>query len=172
MKINLKYVVMQIFYVVTIAFLLFLLIQACQLLFPSITSSKNFQSSDAISIANTYIVYSTLIIVAMAFFLTIGGVIFTKWFSRQEAEIFKQNIDKVINHINNDPDIREAMLARIFEDRTLSLKINDKLDARLASMKNEIIEAVKPATSTEKHATHNNTETKQGWEKNIESGKK
>jgi hypothetical protein len=48
-------------------------------------SSTNLASgADAVSIANTYIVYSTLMIAAVAVFLTMAGLIFTQHFAMEK----------------------------------------------------------------------------------------
>ena len=54
---------------------------------------------DAISIANTYIVYSTLMIAAVAVFLTMAGLIFTQHFAmekeRHVADAFAALVDQM-----------------------------------------------------------------------------
>jgi hypothetical protein len=48
------------------------------------SSTSLASGADAISIANTYIVYSTLMIAAVAVFLTMAGLIFTQHFAMEK----------------------------------------------------------------------------------------
>jgi hypothetical protein len=63
------------------------------------SSTSLASDADAISIANTYIVYSTLMIAAVAVFLTMAGLIFTQHFAmekeRHVADAFAASVSEM-----------------------------------------------------------------------------
>lgn len=75
------------------------------------TNIYKVASTDAVSIANTYIVYTTFVIAAVAAVLTIAGLIFTQHFS-VEKEAHLANAFEALSDLVHDGEGRAVALGQ------------------------------------------------------------
>jgi len=117
---------------------------------------KDIQTStppaDTIAIANTYIVYVTFIVVIGTVGLTLAGLYFQKSIAKREGEILNENLEKIIKALEtNEQGFRDNFVEQLLESKNIKPLIQEKLDNRVALLKNELelqsssIEATKKA---------------------------
>ncbi|AYR25793.1 hypothetical protein RC54_19110 [Herbaspirillum rubrisubalbicans] len=88
--------------------------------------------SDAISIANTYIVFTTIIFVAITVFLAVAGLWFTQQFATsKETQIHHLILDIQAKLKENKDDFGVKMVNAAFENPDVSRHIQTKLEEKL-----------------------------------------
>lgn len=117
--------------------------------------------SDAVAIANTYIVFTTIIFVGVTVVLAIAGYVFTQQFSAskeaQELSVMtelKERIksDEVIGIALADALIQNVEVQRHLENRLLE-KIDEVIKSRLADVESSASQAVREAEAVRKIAS-------------------
>jgi len=102
-------------------------------------SRASATGADAISIANTYIVYSTLMIAAVAVFLTVAGLIFTQHFAiekeRHVADAFAALVAEMARTNGCAVEVvkevmKNAEVVQHFEDQVKG-KLNEVMRAQI-----------------------------------------
>ena len=97
-------------------------------------------ASDAVAIANTYIVFTTIIFVGFTVVLGVAGYFFTQQFSTtketEQLEVFKQLKEKLrgdeqtgidlLNSLLDNPDVKVHIV------EILQAKVDELIDSRLA----------------------------------------
>jgi hypothetical protein len=105
------------------------------------------QGSDAIAIANTYIVFTTIIFVGVTVILAIAGYIFTQKLSEsqeaQEIRIVENLIKDVRKNEQLGIKLIEAILANGDVQRMLDGHIRSKLEESLSMIKDDEIATAK-----------------------------
>lgn len=98
-------------------------------------------SSDAISIANTYIVYTTFVIAAVALLLTIAGLIFTQHFAVEKESHIAHAFSCVLDVVRTNDEKAVILVQQAMENprvveyvsEALQAKISQEVDALKAS---------------------------------------
>lgn len=109
--------------------------------------------SNAVSIANTYIVFTTVIFIGVTVVLAIAGYVFTQQFSASKQSLETQLLDGLKEKVKSDEHIGIALANAFLDnpdvkrhlDQTLVSKIIDLLQARLADSKDVAMQATKEA---------------------------
>src|SRR5260364_75889 len=73
-------------------------------------------SADVMSTANTYIVYSALIVTAVAAFMTIAGLIFTQHFSMEKERNLSRAYDTLIEELKIENEKAEKIMKEIMKN--------------------------------------------------------
>ena len=73
---------------------------------------------DAISIANTYIVFISIIFILFTIAVTIGGYIFAKIFSTEKIKEIHQNIVIISNQLKTNVETRELFIDELLKDES------------------------------------------------------
>src|SRR5260363_177175 len=73
-------------------------------------------SADVMSTANTYIVYSALIVTAVAAFMTIAGLIFTQHFSMEKEGNLSRAYDTLIEELKIENEKAEKIMKEIIKN--------------------------------------------------------
>jgi predicted PurR-regulated permease PerM len=115
------------------------------------TSTVPPSSSDAIAIANTYIVFTTIIFVGVTVILAIAGYIFTQKISEsqetQETRIVEHLIKDVQKNEQLGTKLIQAILANGDVQRLLDGHIRSKVEESLQSISADEVGSVKRSTS-------------------------
>ena len=91
--------------------------------------------SDAISIANTYIVFTTIIFVGITAIITVVGYRFAQQFAASKDAQETQIFDDLRTHLKDDEEIGLRILKNLLENRDVKSHLMDVLDAKV----NELI---------------------------------
>lgn len=108
---------------------------------------------DPISVANSFMVYITIIFAITALLFTLGGIWFQWKISERESIVLSDNMDKILATINEDEKIQSKIIDKIVSNKKImeslltkfgesSKTINDKFDKierNTTTLKNEII---------------------------------
>jgi len=86
----------------------------------------NISNSDAISIANTYIVFISIIFILFTIAITIGGYIFSKIFSIEKKREIHQNIVIISNQLKHDKETRDVFIDELLNNSAIIDKITEK----------------------------------------------
>lgn len=109
--------------------------------------------SDAVSIANTYIVFTTTIFVGVTVILAIAGYVFTQQFSASKHSQENQLLDELKEKVKSDEHVGIALANAILDNpdvkrhlnETLLSKVDELLQARLGDSKAVASQAKKEA---------------------------
>ena len=90
------------------------------------------EATDAVSIANTYIVYTTFVIAAVGAFLAIAGMIFTQHLSIEKNAHVENAFKILLVHLNTDEEKAVKFAMELMKNpevvQSVSEAINGKLD--------------------------------------------
>ncbi len=96
-------------------------------------------AADAVSIANTYIVYTTFVIAAVALLLTIAGLIFTQNFAVEKESHIAHAFSSVLEIVRTDDEKAVLLVQQAMENprvvEYVSEALSDKISEELASWK-------------------------------------
>ncbi|MFY4757622.1 hypothetical protein ACOTVZ_06075 [Aliarcobacter butzleri] len=109
---------------------------------------------DALTVANNFMVFITIIIAITTILLTVFGVLFTKWYSRERNKIIKDNMEEVINSIIEDSELKKYLISSILDNHLVKKDLEKLLiefsssqradmKADFKSYKNELREYMK-----------------------------
>jgi hypothetical protein len=94
-------------------------------------------AADAVSIANTYIVYTTFVIAAVAALLGIAGLIFTEHFSMEKDAHIENAFKALLMELNTDEDKAVKFVKELMKNpevvQSVSDSVNGKLDEIVAA---------------------------------------
>lgn len=107
---------------------------------------------DPISVANSFMVYITIIFAITALLFTLGGIWFQWKISERESIILSDNMDKILATINEDEKIQSKIIDKIVSNKKImeslltkfsesSKTINekfDKMEENTIALKNKI----------------------------------
>ncbi|HDS1125029.1 TPA: hypothetical protein ACKQBZ_003322 [Stenotrophomonas maltophilia] len=100
----------------------------------SITSS-----GDAISVANTYIVFTTIIFVGLTIVITVAGIVFAHQFSATKDIQLADLADQLKNRLEtNEKDCSIAFMTAALQNPDTQQFINNKLKEKAAEIMNEM----------------------------------
>jgi hypothetical protein len=94
-------------------------------------------ASDAVSIANTYIVFTTIIFVGVTVILAVAGYVFTQQFSATKGAQESEALNELKEKIKNDESIGIALANSILENSD----VKRHLESLLKNKFQELIEA-------------------------------
>lgn len=104
-----------------------------------INSSAVSNPSDAVSIANTYIVFTTLIFVGVTVILAVAGYVFTQQFTEskkaQASEIYEELRGRIKTEEKIGIDLASAILENTDASRHVDDLISNKIDALIEERK-------------------------------------
>jgi len=83
-------------------------------------------NGDAISMANTYIVFISIIFILFTIAITIGGYIFSKIFTIEKKREIHQNIVIISNQLKHDKETRDVFIDEILSNNAIIDKITKK----------------------------------------------
>lgn len=86
----------------------------------------NVKEVDAISIANTYIVFISIIFILFTIAITIGGYVFSKIFTIEKKREIHQNIVIISNQLKHDKETRDVFIDEILNNNAIIDKITEK----------------------------------------------
>lgn len=102
-----------------------------------INRAKVEATGDAISIANTYIVFTTIIFVGVTVILAVAGYVFTQQFSASKGAQEREILDELKVKIKEDEKAGISLANAILENndvrRHLEKKISEKVDELIRS---------------------------------------
>lgn len=90
--------------------------------------NNTVSSADSISLANTFMVFVTFIVVVGTVAITIVGIYYTSWFSKQKEAIIKDNINEVTDALLNNIKLKEEVLNKIIKEPKVNNLLEEYLD--------------------------------------------
>lgn len=87
--------------------------------------------SDAVSIANTYIVFTTIIFVGFTVVLGIAGYVFTQQFSASKQVQENQIIDELRSRLGNDEKLAIKLLDSLLENPDVKAHLVSQLESKV-----------------------------------------
>jgi len=96
-------------------------------------------SADAVSIANTYIVFTTIIFVGVTVLLAVAGYVFTQHFSSTKSSQEREILDELKEKVKTDEQVGIKLTTKLLENpdvkrhlsRLLNLKVDEIIRARM-----------------------------------------
>lgn len=88
-------------------------------------------ASDAISIANTYIVYTTFVIAAVALLLTIAGLIFTQHFAVEKEAHIAHAFSSVLDVVRANDEKAVILVQQAMENPRVVEYVSEALQAKI-----------------------------------------
>ena len=103
---------------------------------PSYNSNKVY---DSVSIANTFMVFVTFIVVVATVAISIGAVFYTKQYSIAKERLLSENLDDVIKVLADKESIRKELIEKLLSDPSIRKNIDQRIEIFGSSI-NERIE--------------------------------
>nr|VFK79038.1 MAG: hypothetical protein BECKSD772D_GA0070982_103320 [Candidatus Kentron sp. SD] len=94
-------------------------------------SSTNTSCSDVIAVANTYIVYTTFILVIIAILITLVGIWFSREFSLTKDKEIKENMYEFLEKLGSESQLADRFITELFKHKDISTKIISIAKSRL-----------------------------------------
>jgi hypothetical protein len=117
---------------------------------PSPTATANVQ--DSIAVANSFMVFVTFIVVVGTVAITMGGIYFTKEFTRDKKLILSENLQDLKKEFLDKEEIRNQFLEILLKDKKAIELIDEQLNKLSANrledikqLKTEILKQQKDA---------------------------
>ncbi len=105
----------------------------------TINTKAEISGSDAIAIANTYIVWASIIFILVTLALTILGFWATKKFSEDRTKEIHQNIIIIGNELRSNEATRRLFIEEIMKNEDIINELKEKID----EIKNMAIEEMR-----------------------------
>ena len=99
--------------------------------------ATNVSPSDAVSIANTYIVFTTIIFVGITVVLAIAGYVLTQQLAANQETQEKQLIERLKEKLKTDEKIGIALAEAILDNPDVKMHLEEKLESKLNELKQE-----------------------------------
>ncbi|PUA16805.1 hypothetical protein [Glaciimonas sp. PCH181] len=120
-------------------------------------SAGTISGSDAVSIANTYIVYTTFVIAAVAMLLTVAGLIFTQHFTVEKEAHIAHAFSCLLDIVRTDDEKAIMLIGKAMENPnvvqfvsdSLQVKILEEIQARKANADARAADAMNEAGAAE-----------------------
>jgi len=90
--------------------------------------------ADAVSIANTYIVFTTIIFVGVTVILAVAGYVFTQQFSASKGSQEHQLLEELKEKIKSDEKLGIALANSILENSDVKRHLNDLLESKIGQI--------------------------------------
>lgn len=87
--------------------------------------------ADAVSIANTYIVYTTFVIAAVALLLTVAGLIFTQHFAIEKEAHIAHAFSSVLEVVRSDDEKAVKLVQQAMENPRVIEYVSEALSAKI-----------------------------------------
>ncbi len=91
------------------------------------TVALNVKDSSNQAVANNFMVFVTIILAITTILLTIFGISFTQWYSKQKIQLLKDNMDEVINSIIDDENLKKHLIDQVFKNPVVKPSIEKEL---------------------------------------------
>lgn len=92
---------------------------------PSYNSNKVY---DSVSIANTFMVFVTFIVVVATVAISIGAVFYTKQYSIAKERLLSENLDDVIKVLAEKEKIRTELIEKLLNDPNIRANIDKRIN--------------------------------------------
>ena len=84
-----------------------------------------------IAVANTYIVYTTFILVIIAILITLVGIWFSREFSLTKDKEIKENMYEFLEKLGSESQLADRFITELFKHKDISTKIISIAKSRL-----------------------------------------
>lgn len=91
-------------------------------------------TADPVSIANTYIVYATLVIAGIAVFLTVAGLIFTQHFAMEKESHLAHAFTSLVNDLCTKEGKAVELIKEVMKRPDVVQHMDDSVKAKLAEV--------------------------------------
>lgn len=95
---------------------------------PQYKIDNNVSTSDTISVANTYIVFVTLIFVIATIIITIAVFYFTKQYTRTKEGLLSDNIDEVVKSLIEEEKNHDKVIESFLQNENVQKKLISRLE--------------------------------------------
>jgi len=123
--------VLQVFITTIVVYFLFTWWEAI----PAFDANK---TSDPVSLANTFMVFVTFIVVIATVAVSIGAVVYTKQYSQAKERMLSENLDEVIKGLSEKQDIRIQFIDQMLNYPTIKESIDEKLESLNSSVNEQL----------------------------------
>lgn len=115
-----------------------------------IKNPNTIASSDAVAIANTYIIFTTFIFIGVTVVLAVAGYVFTQQFSETKESQLRQLADELTKTSKVDEKLGVALINAILENSDVKRHIDNKLQEKLKELIQENMTQSKQVASQAK----------------------
>jgi len=84
---------------------------------------------DPVSLANTFMVFVTFIVVIATVAISIGAVFYAKQYSQAKERIVSENLDEVIQVLTEKPEIRNQFIDKMLNSPGIQKGITERLES-------------------------------------------
>ncbi len=104
--------------------------------------------SDSIALANTFMVFVTFIVVVGTIIVTIAGIAYSNWFSKQKVAVIRENIHEVVEALLEDKNLKDEVLSEILKQQKIKNLINEHIIELTSGMRKDFKSETKDINST------------------------
>jgi hypothetical protein len=77
---------------------------------------KPMDTANSMAVANSFMVFVTFIFVVATVGITLAGMYFTRWWSREKKQVLKENWSEMIELVKDDSKLMEQLKEDLFSD--------------------------------------------------------
>nr|VFK52559.1 MAG: hypothetical protein BECKTC1821D_GA0114238_11913 [Candidatus Kentron sp. TC] len=97
-----------------------------KLFLPGESQSPN--ASDVISIANTYIVFTTFIFVMITIMIAISSMWFSKWFGSTKDKEIRENQRELLDKLESDPKLADTFISTLLKQQKVEKRVKSVVE--------------------------------------------
>ncbi len=99
--------------------------------------NSTITGSDSIAIANTFMVFVTFIVVVGTVAITIAGIVYSNWFSKQKVAVIRENMQEVVEALLKEKNLKDEVLLEILKQPKINQLINTHIEELTSGMRND-----------------------------------
>lgn len=92
---------------------------------------------DSISLANTFMVFVTFILVGVTLVITLASIWFAKTVSEKKIDIIRDNIKEIVESLLNDKNLQDEVFQEIIEQANVKKLLNEHIKVLTKSQKDD-----------------------------------
>lgn len=93
--------------------------------------------SDSIAIANTFMVFVTFIVVVGTVAITVAGIVYSNWFSKQKVAVIRENMNEVVEALLKEKNLKDEVLLEILKQPKIKKLIENHIEELTSGMRND-----------------------------------
>lgn len=101
---------------------------------------------DSISLANTFMVFVTFILVAITLVITMASIWFAKTFSEKKVDIIKDNIKEIVEALLKNQNLKDDVFKEIIQQANVKKLLKEHIEELTKAQKADFDKEIKDIT--------------------------
>ena len=110
--------------------------------------SNSITGADSVALANTFMVFVTFIVVVGTVVITIAGIVYSNWFSKQKVAVIRENMSEVIDALLEEKDLKDEVLLEVLKQPKIKNLIDMHITELASGIRNDFISETKDISSS------------------------